>query len=218
MIPIEKMKISLQNIGKRFQRYMIFRDMDIDLVSPSKYALLGHNGSGKSTLLRIIAGMQAPSQGKMFWYDGNDKLIPIEKLYNYISFCAPGQQLVEELTLSEFFDFHFSFKRPLNGLSVKDIIAITRLPDTTGKTIGDYSSGMKQRVKLAQAIFSDTSILLLDEPCTNLDQQGVEQYRNWIEQYAKDRLVIVASNDTREHFFCTELFDLEEYKKVNSAK
>jgi len=186
--------------------------MDVEFVSPGKYALLGHNGSGKSTLLRMIAGMQAPSEGKVLYFSDTDQPVPTEKLFPLISFCAPAQELVEELTLSEFLHFHFSFKRPLKGLSVDDIIDITGLRYAAGSTIGDYSSGMKQRVKLAQAIFSDTPILLLDEPCTNLDQKGVEQYRDWMEQYAMHRLVIVASNDVREHFFCEQQIELEVFK------
>ena len=206
------MKIVLEHISKRFQRYWIFKEVSHSFGAPGAIALLGPNGSGKSTLLRIIAGMQSPSLGKIYFYDSNDKLIPAEKVFTNISFCAPGQEIVEELTLREFFDFHFSFKRPLTGLSVDDIIRLTGLKDSVDKPIGDYSSGMKQRVKLAQAIFSDTPALLLDEPCTNLDQQGVEQYRGWMEQYGKDRLIIVASNDVREYFFCREQVDIEAYK------
>jgi ABC-type multidrug transport system ATPase subunit len=206
------MKIVLEHISKRFQRYWIFKEVSHSFAAPGAIALLGPNGSGKSTLLRIIAGMQSPSLGKVHFYDSNGKLIPSEKVYTNISFCAPGQEIVEELTLREFFDFHFSFKRPLPGLCIDDIIRLTGLKDSVHKPIGDYSSGMKQRVKLAQAIFSDTPALLLDEPCTNLDQQGVEQYREWMEQYGKDRLIIVASNDVREYFFCREQVDIEAYK------
>ena len=114
--------------------------------------------------------------------------------------------------MREFFDFHFSFKKILPHLTVDKIIELTGLKETEHKPIGDYSSGMKQRVKLAQAIFSDTPILLLDEPCTNLDQQGIEQYREWMELYAKDRLIIVASNDAREYFFCKEQIVIEDYQ------
>ncbi len=71
---------------------------------------------------------------------------------------------------------------------------------------------MKQRVKLAQAIFSDTELLFLDEPCTNLDQKGVEQYKQWIEDYGKNRLVIIASNDIREYYFCNHQIVIEDYK------
>lgn len=206
------MKIILEHISKRFQRYWIFRDINYSFSAAGTIALLGPNGCGKSTLLRIIAGMQYPSLGKVHFYNSNDSVIPAEKVFSNISFCAPGQELVEELTLREFFDFHFSFKRPLPGLSIDKIIAMTGLNDAVNKPIGDYSSGMKQRVKLAQAICSDTPVLLLDEPCTNLDQQGVEQYRDWIEQYGKGRLVIIASNDVREYFFCREQIEIEKYK------
>jgi ABC-type multidrug transport system ATPase subunit len=205
------MKISLEHISKRFQRYWIFKDVNYTFNEGGTYALLGPNGSGKSTLLRIIAGMQTCSSGKIS-FEYNGKKLEINQVFPYISFCAPGQEIVEELTLNEFLDFHFSFKKPLNGLSISDIINITGLQAAASKQIADYSSGMKQRVKLAQAIFSDTPVLLLDEPCTNLDQKGVEQYREWIDKYSKHRMVIVASNDPREHYFCSEQIVVEDYK------
>ena len=206
------MKITLEHISKRFQRYWIFRDISCSFDKQEATALLGPNGCGKSTLLRIIAGMQTPSLGKVHFYDNNETPITNDQVFSHISFCAPGMELVEELTLREFLDFHFSFKRPLPSLNIDMIIVLTGLANAVDKPIGDYSSGMKQRVKLAQAIFSDTPILLLDEPCTNLDQQGMEQYRQWIEQYTHNRLVIVASNDAREYFFCRKQVVLEYYK------
>ena len=205
------MKIVLEHISKRFQRYWIFKEVNFTCSAPGAYALLGPNGCGKSTLLRIIGGMQSPSKGKAIIYR-NDQPLAEGDSFSHISFCAPGMELVEELTLREFFDFHFSFKRPLPGLTIDSIIDLCGLQKAATKPIGDYSSGMKQRVKLAQAIFADTPILLLDEPCTNLDQAGNDQYRSWMEKYAKDRLVIVASNDVREYFFCREQIVVEDYK------
>jgi ABC-type multidrug transport system ATPase subunit len=206
------MKITLEHISKRFQRYWIFKDINCSFAAPGAYALLGPNGSGKSTLLRIIAGMQSPSLGKVLFSDDNNKAIAVNEAFPQISFCAPGQELVEELTLREFLDFHFSFKALLPGFTIEKIIDITGLKGTADKPIGDYSSGMKQRVKLAQAIFSDTRILLLDEPCTNLDQHGIAQYMEWVELYSKERMVIVASNDAREYFFCKEHIVIEAYQ------
>jgi ABC-type multidrug transport system ATPase subunit len=205
------MTISLEHISKRFQRHWIFKDIDCTFNVPGTYALLGSNGSGKSTLLRIIAGIQAPSLGKVA-YTVAGKIADHNSAFPQISFCAPGMEIVEELTLREFLSFHFSFKKSLQSFSKEQIIKIIGLADAADKPIGDYSSGMKQRVKLAQAIFSDTPALLLDEPCTNLDQQGVDQYRSWIEQYTRGRMVIVASNDVREYFFCKEQIALEKYK------
>ena len=206
------MTITLEQVSKRFQRYWIFKGIDHSFTAAETYALLGNNGSGKSTLLRVIAGMQNPSKGKVTYTDDSGKQQEGNSLYHYISFCAPGQEIVEELTLREFFDFHFSFKKPIAGLTIQDIINLTGLNAAADKPIGDYSSGMRLRVKLAQAIFSDTPVLLMDEPCTNLDEQGVQQYRDWMEQYGKDRLIIVASNDVREYFFCRHKIALEDYK------
>ncbi len=205
------MNISLEHISKRFQKYWIFKDINYSFTKPGAYALLGPNGCGKSTLLRIVAGMQSPSIGTMK-YELDGKQLEVNKVYNHVSFCAPGMEVVEELTLREFLDFHFSFKQMLPGLTIDKIIALTGLNSAADKQLGDYSSGMKQRVKLAQAIFSDTPVLLLDEPCTNLDLQGVEQYCEWIAEYGKNRLVLVASNDEREYFFCKETLEIEKYK------
>ena len=206
------MTIRLEHISKRFQRYWIFKDVNYTFAAPGAYALLGPNGSGKSTLLRIIAGMQGASLGKVFFNNDKGAAIPAAEVFSHTSFSAPGMELVEELTLREFFDFHFSFKKPLPSLTIEKIIALTGLTGAGDKIIGDYSSGMKQRVKLAQAIFSDTPVLLLDEPCTNLDEQGVAQYRQWIDVYGAGRMVIVASNDEREYFFCKETLVIEAYK------
>lgn len=205
------MKISLDQISKRFQRHWIFKDVTASFSTPGAYAILGPNGSGKSTLLRVIAGMQSPSKGKVN-YELPGKSLAATNIYPYISYCAPGQEIVEELTLREFLEFHFTFKKPVGNLDIQGIIEITGLQKAADKLIGDYSSGMKQRVKLAQAIFSDTPILLLDEPCSNLDQHGVDQYKDWIETYGKNRLVIVASNDVREYYFCREQLVIEDYK------
>jgi ABC-type multidrug transport system ATPase subunit len=205
------MIITLQQVGKRFQRHRIFKDVTYTFSSPGKYALLGPNGSGKSTLLRIIAGMQGPSAGTVTYTDADQKVIAPGNIFSQISFCAPGQELVEELTLREFLTFHFSFKRPLAGMGVADIIALSGLQGAADKPIYDYSSGMKQRVKLLQAIFADTPVLMVDEPCSNLDEKGVQQYREWMAAYSTDRLVFVASNDPREYDFCTEQLVMEDY-------
>ena len=206
------MDISLHNVGKRFQRHTVFKGINYTFRSPGAYALLGSNGSGKSTLLRILAGMQSPSAGSVSFTGDKGGEMEAGKLFQNISFCAPGQELVEEFTLKEFLGFHFSFKRPLRGLSARQLIDIAGLQAAADRPIYDYSSGMKQRVKLLQAIFSDTPVLLLDEPCANLDEAGVGQYREWMDKYGNGRLVVVASNDPREYYFCTERLVVEEYR------
>ena len=138
--------------------------------------------------------------------------IPQEEIYNHVSICAPYLEVVEEMTLKEFLDFHHGFKPFLSGVTTDSIIATLGLEKAADKQIRYYSSGMKQRVKLAQCIFSDTQIVLLDEPCTNLDTAGIESYHQLIDAYCKDRLVVVSSNDEVEYRFCKEKIEITNYK------
>ncbi len=195
------MKISAKNIGKRFSRFWVIRHVHTTLEGPGHYALLGKNGSGKSTLLRILAGMQVPSAGQCEW-ELNGQVLSPDKRYAYTSFSAPGMSLPDELSLKEFLDFHFQFKDPAPGLRRDDILDMMGLTSFAHRSLDAFSSGMLQRVKLAQALFSDTPFVFLDEPCTNLDDQGVKQYREWVETWTKNRLVLIASNDPREYDFC----------------
>lgn len=116
------------------------------------------------------------------------------------------------MTLQEFLQFHIKFKPLLRGITVAEIINVTGLNASSNKQIRYYSSGMKQRVKLAQCILSDTPVVLLDEPCTNLDEQGIQLYQRLINNYCSGRLVVVSSNDKQEYGFCTEIINITDYK------
>ncbi len=205
------MKINLSQAGKRFNREWIFRNATLEFQPTISYAITGPNGSGKSTLLQCIAGMMQLSQG-IIHYTTDSNNLNNENAYKHISFCAPYLELIEEMTLSEFLNFHFGFKGILPGADIKNIITAVQLQDAANKQIRYYSSGMKQRVKLAQAFFSDTQILLLDEPCSNLDVTGIELYHSLINDYCQNRLVIVSSNDQIEYEFCNEIIDIHSFK------
>ena len=205
------MKIRLSNAGKRFNREWIFRGAELEFVSGTSYAVTGPNGSGKSTLLQTIGGMLQPSEGKVRFFI-QDKEVETEKDYQHISFCAPYLEVIEEMTLMELLEFHQHFKPFIKGFTPKEIINEIELEGAAYKQIRNYSSGMKQRVRLGQAIFSDTPALLLDEPCSNLDTTGIELYHHLIEQFGKDRLIIVCSNDQVEYNFCTEHIKITDWK------
>jgi ABC-type multidrug transport system ATPase subunit len=207
------MTISLSDAGKRFNRDWIFRHVSYLFEAGTSYAITGPNGSGKSTLLQALSGAMMLSEGKMKYEAGSQKKeIPAELIYRYVSICAPYLEVVEEMTLREFLDFHAAFKPFLPGITTDNIIAATGLEKAVTKQIRYYSSGMKQRVKLAQCIFSDTAIVLLDEPCTNLDSTGIDLYHTLIDEYCKDRLVVVSSNDEVEYKFCTQVLNISDYK------
>ena len=197
------MKICLNQIAKRYQQNWIFKDLSLDIPSGTSLAILGNNGSGKSSLLRIIAAMQTATKGSIT-YTHKQQNIDSNSLFKQLSYAAVGMQLIEEFTLSELLSFHFSFKKSIHQLTVAEIISILDMKNVQSKLVGDFSSGMKQRVKLAQAIFTDAPLLLLDEPCSNLDKHGIAQYQEWMATYQNNRTIIVASNDSNEYSFCKE--------------
>lgn len=207
------MKISLTDAGKRFNRDWIFRHFTYQFETKNSYAITGPNGSGKSTLLQTLGGSMLLSEGKIEYSAGNTARDP-EQIYRQVSICAPYLEVVEEMTLKEFLMFHQGFKPFLKGMGIDAMISMMGLENAANKQIRFYSSGMKQRVKLAQCIFSDTSIVLLDEPCTNLDASGIQLYERLITEYCKDRLVIVSSNDEIEYKFCREKINITDFKNL----
>jgi ABC-type multidrug transport system ATPase subunit len=206
------MRISLTDAGKRFNRDWIFRHLHYEFESGQSYAIIGPNGSGKSTLLQVLSGSMMASEGNVKWSGKSAGTIDHEKIYQYISICAPYLDLIEEMTLREFLEFHQGFKPFLAGITMEKIISILGLEKAVSKQIRNYSSGMKQRVKLAQCIFSDVPIVLLDEPCTNFDTAGIELYHQLINDYCKNRLLIVSSNEELEYRFCKQIVNMIDYK------
>lgn len=202
------MKITLIDAGKRFNRDWIFRHLHYEFTTSHHYAIIGPNGSGKSTLLQSIAGAIGISEGAIQYENGS--AVPPDDAYRHLSLCAPYLEVVEEMTVTEFLNFHAAFK-PLD-LPIPVIIEKVGLATAANKQIRYYSSGMKQRVRLAQALFSATPVILLDEPCTNLDMDGIALYRRLIAEYAAGRLVIVSSNDQQEYDFCEKIINIRDYK------
>jgi ABC-type multidrug transport system ATPase subunit len=205
------MTISLSDAGKRFNRDWIFRHFNYSFEAGQSYAIIGPNGSGKSTLLQVLGGGMMMNEGNIK-YSADNIQYSSENIYQHVSICAPYLEVVEEMTLKEFLEFHHGFKPLLPGVTPDSIISALGLEKAINKQIRYYSSGMKQRVKLAQCIFSDTAIVLLDEPCTNLDTEGIALYHRLINDHCKDRLVVVSSNDEVEYKFCGSKINISNYK------
>jgi ABC-type multidrug transport system ATPase subunit len=205
------MTIKLSNAGKRFNRDWIFRNASYTFLAGHHYAITGSNGSGKSTLLQALAGSLGISEGKIEWQLSAGVVAP-DAVYNQLAIAAPYIEVIEEMTALEFLLFHQQFKPLLKGISIDEILLIIGLDKAANKQIRYYSSGMKQRVKLAQAIFSNVPLLLLDEPCTNLDLAGFDLYNTLIRDYANDKTIIVSSNDVNEYSFCDNVISIMDYK------
>lgn len=204
------MQIEAQGLGKRFGRDWIFRDLTRTFRPGSAVALLGPNGSGKSTLLQVLAAYTLPSAGELTYSLGGRPVRP-EEVARHLALCAPYLELIEELTLAELVHFHTRFRPLRAGLTAAQLIELLQLPHARHKLVRDFSSGMKQRVKLGLALYAEAPLLLLDEPTTNLDRAGVAWYHEHVAATTPGRLVLVSSNVEEEYHFCPEHLTVTDF-------
>lgn len=206
------MRIIVKNLSKRFNREWIFKDFSYQFTTPNTYALVGPNGSGKSTLLQILWGQMLASQGTIS-YENDGVEIPNEQVYSLIAIATPYMDLIDEFTLIEMMRFHFKFKKTRNNLTLEELVELIELPHAKDKMISNFSSGMKQRLKLGLAFYSQADALFLDEPTTNLDRKSIEWYQRHREQVPDKTLVLIASNQEHEYPANAQKVDILTYKK-----
>lgn len=192
------MKIQLQGIAKRFNYDWIFQGIDWSFEEGNIYAITGPNGSGKSTLLRIIAGLLTPSDGSIQWFSDGREILR-EDIFKQVSVTGPYIDLIQEFTLKENIAFQHNMKPYRNGYFIEEVMELSGLKKHAGKTLQYFSSGMQQRLKTTLALLADTSVVLLDEPATNLDAAGVQWYLDLLKQHHQNRIIIIASNQEREY-------------------
>jgi ABC-type multidrug transport system ATPase subunit len=197
------MQIELEDIGKKFGKGFVFRHLSKRIETGSRLGIVGSNGSGKSTLLQIIAGLQLPTEGFVH------RPIDEKSLYKHISFCSPALGLYEDFTLHEHIRFYSELK-PLR-FSIEECMELMQLEKHKDKRIKHFSSGMKQRVKLALAMFANTEVLFLDEPCSHLDKKSELWYAETMLRCSPLRTIIIASNDQESELLnITEKWDFSQ--------
>lgn len=205
------MEITLTQLGKRFQREWIFKDLSLSIPAGSRIAVIGPNGSGKSTLLKVVSGAVPATQGEIH-YRHNGQVLALELAYKQLSFAAPYLELIDAFSLREMLEFHFTFKQKRFSLSIQEMAEKMMLENAINKPIRFFSSGMRQRLKLGLCFFSAGSLLLLDEPTTNLDTRGSAWYLQLIDEMPADLSILVASNQENEYRFCKEKINILDYK------
>ena len=207
-----QVSIHINNLGKKFVNEWIFKNLTLTIPPSQKLVILGANGSGKSTLLQSIASFLIPTKGEIVWKNEN-QIIEDDTIYKYLSMASPYMELIEDFTLTETIEHQRIFKPFINNLSTEELIKLMQLEHASDKYVKNYSSGMRQRVKLGLAILADCPVLLLDEPCSNLDVNAIVWYQNMIAEFAKHKTVIVCSNAIKEEYvFCSDKIEIEKYK------
>ena len=205
------MDIILESLGKRFRYDWIFKNLNYTFKSGKIYGIKGPNGSGKSTLLKILSGHLTPSAGTIS-FQKNGVVISKAGIYQSIGFSGPYMDLIDEFTMEESIKFHQRFKPLLNGLNLPDILSILELEKAAQKKVNHFSSGMQQRLKLGLAVCSQSDLLLLDEPNTNLDLAANEWFEKLLTTYKGSRTIVIASNEQRDFKLCQEILDIQDFK------
>jgi ABC-type multidrug transport system ATPase subunit len=206
--------ITLAEAGKKFGNEWIFRKLNLEIHHSEKIAILGLNGSGKSTLLQALSGFLSLNEGEISYYQ-NEKKIDEERMYQFCSYASPYLELIEDFTLFELINHHKIYKPFINGLTHVEIIELSGLKEHQHKYIHQFSSGMKQRLKLTLALLADVPILLLDEPTSNLDKASIEWFHFLIDDYAKHKIIIVCSNSISEEYsFCSKTIYMQDFKFI----
>lgn len=200
------MIIDAQNLGKKFVREWIIKDFNFTFQDQKVYAVRGPNGSGKSTLLKVLSGLIPPTKGQITYRNEGIELDD-EKIHKHISICAPYQELVEELSLDEFLDFHNQFRAFRKGENRETFKEKTFLGEQGSKQIKFFSSGMKQRIRLGLCFYFESKVLMLDEGSSNLDAQGIEWFKKEVSAI-DDRMVILFSNLEQEFELASEQVSL----------
>jgi heme exporter protein A len=210
--------VELSNLVKYFGRRLVFTGIDFTFTSGNIYGVSGPNGSGKSTLVKIIAGLISPTSGKVN-HNLLKKKIESEKLHDYIGFVSPYLFLYDEFTAEENL-IHFSKIRGMNfdNNRAEFLLNELNLFNRRKDLVRGYSSGMKQRLKFIFALLHQPRFLILDEPTSNLDNVGKEKIYRLVENESRNNLIIIASNEDADLLLCTEVIDLEQYKKRNTGK
>jgi ABC-type multidrug transport system ATPase subunit len=203
------MEIEIDQLGKRFQHGWVFKNLSFHFNSNKIYGIAGRNGSGKSTFLKIISGLLSPSKGTVTYT--NDGLhIKREAIYSKVSIAAPYTDLIEEYNLLEMIDFHARLKPSDQFIQVNEWIDMLEFPHSISRPLFQFSSGMKQRVKLGLALYSKADIILLDEPTSNLDEQTKTWFFNHLNKRKENKIILIASNEMEDFKYCAEMLSLQE--------
>jgi ABC-type multidrug transport system ATPase subunit len=200
------MEILVTNLYKKFRQEFVIKSFSCHLVAGKSYAITGPNGSGKSTLLQLIAQFTLPNSGKVEMAG-----IDPEHVYSQLTYAAPYVELIEEYTLQEHLQLLIKNHYLPPAITLEDLESFIELQPGRWKLIKNYSSGMRQKIKLGFALLSERPVLLLDEPTTNFDEQAKLWFFEKL-QYQREKLIVIASNEAREIEFCTDKISILDFK------
>ena len=201
---MNSIQLTAAGITKSFERRPVLRNVSFDLTSPDSLAVTGKNGAGKSTLSKILLGLIRPSGGSIAYaVDGRN--IDGEEFKQHAGFVSPYLNMYDEFSAVE----NLRILARIRGKSVpdaavlQDVLRRVDLWHRKDDAVGTYSSGMKQRLKYAFALLHRPAMLVLDEPTSNLDADGVAMVERIAKEQKMNGILIIATNNPEEAGWCS---------------
>lgn len=203
-------KVEIEIIGNNISKSYssnkyILKNISFEGKNGDIIGICGPNGSGKSTLVKIIAGINSTTKGSIIWKIGSEQ-IHKEEYFRYFGFVAPYLNIYEEFTPVELIKVVSRIRQEsISKSKIDELLELFLLEKHNNKLIRNFSSGMKQRMKLLLSVLHSPVVLIYDEPTTNLDEIGIKLVNQLIEeQVNREGLVFLASNNEEELRFCNK--------------
>lgn len=213
---MNNIQLFVKNLKKTFNRRLVFDKLSFEVKAGERLVITGKNGSGKSTLIKILAGVMNESSGSFeYIFDGGK--IDRENIYKIIGLVSPYLVLYDEFSAFENLKLFAKIRSlKINDDKIDQILKRVGLSNRKNDLVRTYSSGMKQRVKYASAILHDPLVLLLDEPTSNLDIEGKDFVDELVQNFRRDGIIVVATNESQDFKYGQRIINLDDYKNNQS--
>lgn len=209
-------QLQLNSICKRYNQRLVLQGISFEATNGEVVAITGNNGTGKTTLLKIIAGLSRPSGGTVTLII-KDKVISPEQIPHCVGFVAPYLEVYKEFSPAELLVITARMRGiTWDGCHQDAILSAVGLQNRAHDNIRGFSSGMQQRVKYALALQHQPPVLLLDEPTTNLDQNGITMVHTIVRLFSeRGGIVLIATNDERDILLCTKHIAVQHTERAS---
>lgn len=211
LVPFVMLTLQVKQLTKTYNQRTVFKDFSFEHTE-GVLGISGANGSGKSTLMKCLAQLLRPKSGSIIWKI-NSKIVDKSELRALISYTAPYINLYGELTSFENLDFI----REVNGKEkehsvIDGVLEFVQMREYKDQLFKQLSTGQQQRIKLASALVTESKILFLDEPGSNLDEKGHQLVADIVKsEKSKGTFVILATNDPKELELCDVIISMNPF-------
>lgn len=201
--------LDVNNLTKYFGDRRVFKGLNFEVEDNSCLVVIGKNGSGKTTLLKILAGLCSPNEGEIK-YNLGGKTIKKNQTKKFLSLVAPDLNLYDELTALE----NLKFLSKIQSLNFGEDDLLKKiydagLKDRENDLVSSFSSGMKQKLKYVFALLNQPKFLLLDEPSSNLDEDGIAYLERTISEQKQKGILVLATNNKEETKYGEKILSLD---------